>query len=319
MKMIIGRSVTGATSNTSTIRILENTSYMNKGYDVGNLTVFTYKSRLNYVTNNDANVQQFASMPSPTTQIVEFGYDADNYMPGNLIAPGRRLGTFYPASNGDFNAAGFARIDRNIDWLLQNPSRLFYDSFQRSASSTLGNGWKEMEGSATALSIDGQQMKFETWDTMAQAKNSFPLQNSGTITASFYLDMQRTGSLPTDYQLRFQLGRCDLMDNDSNNDSGVAANVVWGGVNFGMANENSLGYRQANGTITTLGAVNNGQASISIEVDFATSTYRITSPLGTTASIAFQNNVAIDCVKVMAKHINSQEFTRRGLHHIKIQ
>jgi hypothetical protein len=86
-----------------------------------------------------------------------------------------------------------------------------------------------------------------------------------------------------------------------------------------MANENSLGYRQANGTITTLGAVNNGQASISIEVDFATSTYRITSPLGTTASIAFQNNVAIDCVKVMAKHINSQEFTRRGLHHIKIQ
>ncbi len=318
MKMITSSSATGATSNTTAIRILENSSFMNRGYTVGNLTVFTANSRLSYVTNSDANVQRFSTPTTSTSQTLEFGYDVDNYMPGGLIAPAPRLGTFYPANDGDFNTAGFARIDRNIDWLLQKPRAVFYDSLQRSASTSLGNGWKEMEPSANTIAIDGQQMTFEVQDMVVQAKNSFPLQRSGTVTASFYLNLQRTGSLPTDYQLRFQLGRCDLMDNDSGNDSGVAAHLLWGGVNAGLASENSLGYKLANGTITTLGTVNSGQAAISIEIDFTTSTYKIKSPLGTTAAIAFQNNVGIDCVKILGKHINSQEFTKRGLHHIKI-
>ncbi|HYX36474.1 MAG TPA: choice-of-anchor D domain-containing protein [Oligoflexus sp.] len=318
MKMISGSSATGATSSTSAIRVAENTSFMNRGYTVGSLTVLTAGARLSYVTNNDSNVAKFSSMPSSTTQILEFGYEADSYMPGAMIAPGRRLGTFYPASNGDFNTAGFARIDRNIDWALQNPSSLIYDSFQRAASTTVGNGWKEIEATATGASVDGQQLKFETQDNVVQVKNSFSLQKTGFLTASFYLDLQRTGSLPTDYQLRFQLGRCDLMDNDSSNDSGVAVNLLWGGINSGMASENSLGYRLANGNNTTLGTLNSAHALISIEVNLSTNTYTITSPLGTTGSIAFQNNVSVDCVKWVARNINSQEFTRRGVHHLKI-
>lgn len=318
MKMITGSSATGATNSATAIRILENSSYMNSGYSVGNLTVFTYGSRMSYVTNNDSNVQTFSSITTNTNRLLEFGYDTDNYMPGGLIAPARRLGTFYPASNGDFNAAGFARIDRNIDWALQNPAYLFYDSFQRNASNTVGNGWRETESSGTAISTDGQQMRFETFDSMAQARNSFPIQRSGTLSASFYMDLQRTGTLSNDYQLRFQLGRCDLMDDDSSNESGIAANVLWGGVNAGMTSENSLGYRLANGTTNTLGTVNNGHAYINVELDFASKTFKITSPLGTTGSIPFQNDVAVDCVKIMAKNINSQSFPRRGVHHLKL-
>ncbi|HET9237104.1 MAG TPA: choice-of-anchor D domain-containing protein [Oligoflexus sp.] len=318
MKMIAGRSATGATGSSSAIRILENSSYMNSGYALGNLTVYTYSSKMSFVTNNDSNVQTFSSATNSTSQILEFGYDADNYMPGGLIAPGRRLGTFYPASNGDFSAAGFARIDRNIDWALQNPASLFYDSFQRNASNTVGNGWRETEATASAISTDGQQLRFETFDSMVQARNSFPIQRSGTLSASFYMDLQRTGTLSNDYQLRFQLGRCDLMDNDSSNESGIAVNLVWGGVNAGMTSENSLGYRLANGTTTTLGTVNSGQASINVDLDFTTKTFKITSPLGTTGSIAFQNDVAVDCVKFMAKNINSQNFPRRGIHHLKL-
>lgn len=318
MKMISGRSATGATNNISAIGILESSSFMNRGYTVGNLTILTANSRLSYVTNNDSNVQRFSAVPGNSSQLLEFGYDADASMPGALIAPARRLGTFYPDTTAAFSTAGVSRIDRNIDWLMQEGIDLIYDSFQRPASTTLGNGWREIEGAAGALSLDGQQLKFETLDTVVQAKNSFPLQLSGELTASFVLDLQRSGTLPTDYQLRFQLGRCDLMDNDSSNESGVAVNILWGGVNFGLANENSLGYRLANGSVSTLGVLNSGHAAISVEVDFTSSSYRITSPLGTTAAINFQSPVGIDCVKWVARNINSQEFTRRGVHHLKI-
>lgn len=318
MKMITGSAATGATNSATAIRILENTSYMNSGYTVGNLTFFTCCSRMSYVSNNDSNVQKFSSVTTATNQLLEFGYDADNYMPGGLIAPARRLGTFYPASNGDFSTEGFNRIDRNINWVLQNPNFLFYDSFQRNASNTIGNGWRETESAGTDISTDGQQMRFESFDSMVQARNSFPIQRSGTLSASFYMDAQRTGTLSNDYQLRFQLGRCDLMDNDSSNESGIAVNLLWGGVNAGLTSENSLGYRLANGTTSTLGTVNSGQAYINVDLDFASKTFKITTPLGTTASIPFQNDVAVDCMKFMAKNINNESFPRRGVHHLKL-
>ncbi|MCX6131395.1 MAG: hypothetical protein NTX25_20325, partial [Proteobacteria bacterium] len=82
--------------------------------------------------------------------------------------------------------------------------------------------------------------------------------------------------------------------------------------------ENSLGYRTTNGSTLSLGPLNTGNAFINIELDMTASTYKITSPLGTSSAIAFQNKVSVDCVRLISKNINSNEFSRAGLHHLRI-
>ncbi len=318
MKIVSAASQAGNATSSTNINIVNNSHPITQGLSLGSQAVLLGKGKMPYVLNTDANFTKLATSNNNTNQTVLGGYEADAWMPGLMAAPARRLASFFPSSNGDFTATGLTLIQSSIKWLMQNKNNLIYDSFQRDASSQLGSGWTEMESNATALSLNGQQLSFQTDDSFSLATQRFELQNSGTMTMRYTMNLVRTGSVGVDYTLAMQLGRCDLMDRSVSNESGVAVNVLWGGIAAGMAAETNLGYRASNGLTMTLGSINTANANISIEVDHTSKTYKITSPLGTSAAIAFQNNVAIDCVRVLSRNINSNSFSQTGLHHLRI-
>ncbi len=318
MKLVSSRGMYGTTSRVSTIDIVNNSSVITQGLALGTQTVFTNTARINYVLNTDVNMQKFATVVGASNQTTLFGYETGSWMPGSLIAPSRRLGAFFPNADGDFTSTGLSLMNGSIMWLMQNKNHLLYDSFQRDASTSLSNGWQETESAASAFSLNGQELLMQTDDNFSFATNRFALQTSGTLTMRYYLNMQRTGSLGTDYLVAMQLGRCDLMDRNVTNESGVAVNILWGGVNAGMASESSLGYRQANGTTMTLGALNGANSFIEVATDLTNRSYQVTSSLGTSTAIPFQNNVALDCVRVVSKNINSNSFSHRSIHKLRI-
>jgi len=318
MKLVSASNMFGTTPRVSAINIVNNSSVITQGLALGSQTVFTNSARINYVFNTDVNMEKFATVVGANNQTTLFGYEADSWMPGSLIAPARRLGAFFPNADGDFTSTGLSLINSSIKWLMQNKNHLVYDSFQRDASTILGNGWQETESTASAFSLNGQELLMLTDDNFSFATNRFALQTGGILTMRYYLNMQRTGSLGTDYLVAMQLGRCDLMDRNVTNESGVAVNILWGGVSAGMASESSLAYRQANGTTVTLGTLNSGNSFIEVETDLTNRSYRVTSALGTSTAIPFQNNVALDCVRLVSKNINSNSFTQRGIHKLRL-
>ncbi|MCX6129309.1 MAG: choice-of-anchor D domain-containing protein, partial [Proteobacteria bacterium] len=199
MKMVSSSSATGSTSNSTNIQIVNNSNSITQGFALGSSSVLLSATKMSYVTNADSNLIKLATMDGNTSRPILWGYEANDWMPGSMIAPARRLATFFPSSNGDFTSNGLTLMKRSIEWSIQSINQLLDDSFQREPSDSLGQAWIEVESNPSEISGNGQALKFQTTDSSAFARRSFTLQNSGILSLRVYLDLQRTGTLPNDY------------------------------------------------------------------------------------------------------------------------
>lgn len=316
------RMLSGGSGNVTTrqIRINNSSHPIASGLSAGLQTVLTQNDSLAYGVTTSANAQSIASTSSNTSQSVIFGYEEGNYLPGNLIAPARRLATALPEDNDNLTSVGWQLFDQGVSWLMQGWSTLFYDSFQRDASLSLGSNWQENEnGEAGAFQVAQDQLQMNSSAAIASVKVPFPMQTSGIITWSFYLDLKKGASAPSDYLQEFQLGRCDLMDKGAASSAGAAVHLVWGGTGSGLGGEEFLGARVGTST-TNLGQVNQRRARISVEVDVTNKRYTVQMPNGTLSStINFSSAVsAINCLRLTSRNINNNGFTYRALEQIKI-
>ncbi len=282
-------------------------------------TVFSSNEALAYGITNSANAQTIAVNPNNSAQAVIFGYEERNYLPGNMVAPARRLATSLPNDDDTLTAIGWTLFNQSIAWLMQGSTALLDESFQRDASLSLGKAWQENEnGYPGVFQIAGDQLQINSAVDLASAKLPLPLQTSGSITWSFYLDLKKGSAAPANYLQEFQLGRCDLMDKNLPTTSGAAVHLVWGGTASGLAGEEFLGTKIGNVT-SSLSQVNQRKAPISVEVDLTNKRYTVKLPNGTVSpAINFDSQVAIDCMRLTSRNINSSGFTYRGIDQIKI-
>lgn len=312
-------SSNGGATTTRQVRVNNTAHPIAKGVAAGLQTLFTQNESLAYGISTSPNVQAIASTSSSTSQHVIFGYEEGVYLPGNLIAPARRLAAALPEAEDNLTAVAWTLFDQSVSWLMQGWSALLYDNFQREPSQSLGGGWQEFEnGEAGAFQIAQNQLQVNSSANIASAKLSLPLQTSGILTWSFYLDFKKAAGAPIDYLQEFQLGRCDLMDKAAPNSSGAAVHLIWGGVASGLAGEEYLGARVGS-SIVNLGQVNQRKARISVEVDLTNKRYTVRMPQGSLrAAIDFDAQVAINCLRLTSRNINSSGFTYRGIDQLQL-
>jgi|GEM_PF-4497251 hypothetical protein len=317
MQMVSTPDNTTGNFNGHTINIVTNNHPITAGYALGNLRVFSLSAPMDWINESNANTLKLATVPGDASRSLFFAYDEDNLMPSGDIAPAKRLGVFLPSTANVINPAGRTLIDRSLNWLLTNRNRLLYDVFQRDTGQTLGGPWQEFEYTGAELTVGSGQLLNQSGQDTVSAKARFSLQTSGVFTLRFYLNLKTNGSQSADAMQGIQLGRCDLMDRNLPETSGSAVNLLWGGSALGLGGEEHLGYRVGN-SVSSITTLNQPSSFVGVTVDMGSSTYTVTTAAGTTAAIPFDSQVAIDCLRVTSRNINSAGFVRRGLQQIHI-
>ncbi len=316
---LAGSSFSFSTYSGKTIEISDSTHPIAAGFPAGATSVFSSNMTVATMTGTSPNMQTIAVKPATPTQKVLFGYLENSYLPGGTVATGRRLGSFLPASSSTLTTAGRNLVEQSIDWLMQSKNQLFFDTFQRDNSLSLGSNWWEYESTGGAgWQINNNQLQTSTGAALESVKVRFPLQSTGIMTWRFYLDLKTGTASPADYLVSFQLGRCDLMDQASPLTSGAGVNLVWGGPASGLATAETLGYRKGNVT-TSLGVVNSRFALVSVDVDISSKTYTVKMPNGSVSpAITFDLSTALDCMRLSSRNVSSQNMLYRGIDQIRI-
>jgi PKD repeat protein len=207
--------------------------------------------------------------------------------------------------------------DSNIATVtLTSASDLLSDDFNRADSTTVGNGWVEVEAAGASVDVSADRLTFShTADQINRpmAVHRFAKVTSGKIVWEFDFDWTRTGNEGI-YRLFMQLGDGALMTTASQ-DTGVGVNLIWTKIS---ATEERLGYRR-NGSTTALATVS-GLTWITVEADLETHTYTVAINGAAVASgLYFDKNVALDTVRFFADEVSDLNFSGRAFDSVVIR
>ncbi|NLG71742.1 MAG: hypothetical protein GX495_06855 [Chloroflexi bacterium] len=185
---------------------------------------------------------------------------------------------------------------------------LFSDNFERGNSSTLGNGWVEVEPEGGAVGLSGGRMCFtDTSDLISRpiVRRSFTKATSGLLEWTFDFDWKRKNP-EYQYRLLMQLGDSAQMSDDSQH-LGIGVHLLWEG--FGGPHE-TLAARRA-GVSTPLQVVS-GPAQVRVTADLDAHTYdvRVNGVL-VGSGLPFDHEVDIDTVRFMTHELAEQNFLGR--------
>jgi hypothetical protein len=198
---------------------------------------------------------------------------------------------------------------------------IFEDDFNRSDSSTVGNGWTESQPGTTNSEILSNALHFVSNDVANGpiVQHTFTAQSSGYLTWSFKFNWDRIGS-ENDYELWMQLGDSATMVPPGTSDStGVAVNLKWGGTNHGLDYHEGFGYVSGGGASTTTLSLVSGSADIEVYVDLGSNTYDLVIDSSVVAtSLPFDNDVDIDTVRIYTNVVNDSNFSGESFDDISI-
>lgn len=198
---------------------------------------------------------------------------------------------------------------------------IFSDDFNRPDSTSVGNGWTEIEGSG-GVGISSSRLNFT--DTSNEANrpivyNTFTGLNSGIVSWSFEFDWSRIGS-DNSYSMFMQLGDSSLMrETESLNgllDDGVGINLSWTGLS---GTQESLEYVQ-NGLYTPISQIS-GNTTIQVLADMDTYLYSVLiNGSVVVTDIGFDNNVSsIDSVRFYTDEVDTNSFSGRNFDNVQIE
>jgi len=129
-----------------------------------------------------------------------------------------------------------------------NTAVFFQDNFERADSDTVGNGWTEVDGSASAeAGVYEGRMNFTYNDDAWQpiVSHTFEKQSAGIIQWNFTFAFDRVGA-EGNYRVYLQLGDSSLMvapSTETNIRTGVGVNLGWmDNADAGVPNDESLVY-----------------------------------------------------------------------------
>ncbi|RPI62384.1 MAG: hypothetical protein EHM50_04090, partial [Lysobacterales bacterium] len=193
---------------------------------------------------------------------------------------------------------------------------LFTDSFGRANSSSVGNGWVEVEAAGASIGLSGGRLTFaDTSDAVLRplVTHGFPEITSGSLTWEFELDWTRTGS-ESAYAVYMQLGDGAQMSADSRN-AGVGVNLVW--ARIGMQDQ-MLGYSRSGATTPLRQVV--GPATIRVYVDLDALEYDIyVDGLPVRSEIPFDVPVALSSVRFFTDGVNEVNFSGRAFDSVSVR
>src|SRR3990172_8273880 len=213
----------------------------------------------------------------------------------------------------------------------QNTAFFFKDDFERTNSTTVGNGWNEIDGSASAeAGVYAGRMNFTYADDLFQptVSHTFAKQSKGIIQWNFTFAFDRTIGDEADYRVYLQLGDSGLMtpvpSTETNIRTGVGVNLGWMDNNEvaddealvywknGDANNGQTEIAVLSGPLTApTGPANvGGNATISVTVDLDNFKYDVymegpgVMKCCNATGLAFDNNVAIDTVRIAIDNLS---------------
>ena len=193
---------------------------------------------------------------------------------------------------------------------------LFSDNFDRSDSTSVGNGWAEVEAAGAQVGIQSNQLCFLDTSDVANrpiAQAAFQQVNSGELLWNFHFDWTRDAQEGT-YRVFMQLGD-QAQISDDNQNTGIAVNLVWTRLNDV---HQMLGYRLA-GEDTALAAVS-GPTNISILVNLDSRTYQVSLDGGIIQSgIPFDNLVDINTIRFFSDVLNEVYFSGRCIDNVSLE
>ena len=192
------------------------------------------------------------------------------------------------------------------------------EDFERTDSTTVGNGWIEVESGASQTRVGGGKLVFDAADDSFRPLiyRSFPIQQAGLMMWSFDLNFQRTGSEKV-YSFWMQLGQRSLMSDADPSHAGVAVNLKWGGPSVGLNTHEGLAY-VLNGQVQQFATVS-GIETVTVVADLDQQFYSVAVGQQQVLEIPFDNTVSIDTVRFFAHQLNRSNFALRELDNVTLQ
>jgi VCBS repeat-containing protein len=200
--------------------------------------------------------------------------------------------------------------------LVGEPQLLFSDSFSRTSSASVGNGWVEVETVGAAVALDEARLRFtHTSETLMRplVMHRFPAVASGYLEWEFELDWSRVGNADV-YSVHMQLGNGAQM-NVGSATAGVGVDLLWGRVG-GVYQ--TLGYRRGGATtaLTPLA----GRAAIRVQIDVGALAYDVYVDGRRVGSrISLERPVAFDTMRFFTDGVDASEFSGRSFDSIAVR
>jgi len=214
------------------------------------------------------------------------------------------------------------------------PVVLLDDDFNRVDSTTVGNGWVEIESDPDAeAQILTNRLDFDASDDNHEplVYYTFPQETTGKIKWAFTFNFERTGGEGT-YNVFMLLGQ-GLTSAPAGETAGVAVNLMWGGTGGAhpMPTHESFGYydgtpHQVAVVSGDAGSNPGGDATIEVIADLDAKTFDVTisgaglvSGPGSATGIPFVNSVNIDTIMIYLNALNDGNFGDLEIDNVKIE
>lgn len=191
----------------------------------------------------------------------------------------------------------------------------FEDTFDRADSSTVGNGWVEVEAWGATVRVHSNQLEFDDTSDVTNrpmVRHAFDEVSSGELTWEFDFNWVRSGSEGA-YRVFMQLGDGGSMSNFSW-DQGVGVNLIW----TQLGTHEMLGYRR-DGSNTGLATVS-GLTRIMVAADLDSGTYDVAvggSTVGT--DIPFDEAVDLNTVRFFTDAVSDDNITGHSFDNVSVR
>ncbi|MCH7876528.1 MAG: DUF2341 domain-containing protein, partial [Gemmatimonadetes bacterium] len=200
----------------------------------------------------------------------------------------------------------------------------FTDNFTRANSSSVGNGWVDTESGSDDAKISNNRLVFDANNLTNSpiVQHTFTSVSSGFLRWTYVFNWDRTGA-ECCYEVWMQLGNSATMVSPStSNNTGVAVNLKWAGTSNGMTNHEGFGYVQGASTtevaVVSGGSGNDHTIEVIANLDNNTFTLKIDGTVQA-SGVAFDNNVAIDAVRIYADELGGGNFATREFDDLTIE
>jgi len=197
------------------------------------------------------------------------------------------------------------------------PARaLLEDSFDRSDSTIVGNGWVEVESSGAEVGIRNKKLEvLNASDAVNRplVRHSFARVSAGTLVWEFDFNWKRTRSEGR-YSVFMQLGDSASMG-DSEQNSGIGVNLIWTAID---GSHETLGVLK-DGKLAAVSPLS-GPARLSVVANLDTHRFDIAvNGSVVQTQLPFDNLVALDTVRFLTDALNEARFSGRTFDNVVIR